>query len=114
MSDWELPSVAVQVDTSGLVKPPSLSLLLALFVALTSAGLFFWNSAIGYIIAVGASILGGITALQDQKRRGHPSYVTLSWFMPALRVLRYFVLAITLAHVAKLAIAAAKGSSIFW
>jgi hypothetical protein len=114
MSDWELPNVKVQVDTLALVKPPIFVLSLTLVVAVTSAGLFFWNNPIGYLIALGASILGGVTALQDQKRRGHPSYVTLAWFTPALRVVRYFVLAVTLAHVAQLAIAAAKGSGLFW
>lgn len=114
MSDWEIPTIEVQVDSSGLVRPPILYLVITLVTALASAGAVAFNSAVGYLVAVGASILGGVTGLQDQKRRGHPSYVTLSWFTPALRVVRYFVLAITLLHVARLAIAAAKGSGLFW
>lgn len=114
MSDWEIPTIEVQVDNSGLVRPPIPFLVITLVMALASAGTVVFNSAVGYLVAVGASILGGVTGLQDQKRRGHPSYVTLSWFMPALRVVRYFVLATTLMHVVRLAIAAAKGSGLFW
>ena len=114
MSDFQTTEYEVQIDDHGLVKPPTLYLLVTLGVALVSAGSYFFNSAIGYLIAVVASILGGVTALQDQKRRAHPSYVTLSWFKPSLQVVRYFILAVTIAHVARLAILAAKGSGILF
>jgi hypothetical protein len=114
MSDWETEQVGVQVDGTGLVKPPIFFLGVTLGVALLSAGSYLFNSAIGYLIAVLASIFGGVTALQDQRRRAHPSYVTLSWFKPSLQGVRYLILAITIAHVARLAILAAKGSGVLF
>lgn len=114
MSDWDLPSVEVQVDSTALVKPPTPALIATIGVALVSGASVVFNSAFGYLIAVVASVLGGFTALQDQKRRGHPSYVTLSWFSPLLRIVRYLILAITLMHVARLAIDAAEGSGLLW
>ena len=114
MSDWETEQVAVQVDGTGLVKPPILLCGITAGIAVLSAGSYFFNSAIGYLIAVLASVLGGVTDLQDQRRRAHPSYVTLSWFKPSLQGVRYLILAITLAHVARLAILAAKGSGVLF
>lgn len=114
MSDFELGGVGVQVDAPSLVKPPVAFLAATFGIAVLSAVCATFNSGIGYLIAVGASILGGVTSLQDQKRQGHPSYVTLGWFKPALRILRYIVLVITLVHVAILAVAAAKGSGILF
>lgn len=114
MTDWHVNDVSVQVDTQSLVKPPVSLLALALAVAAASFASVVFSSGIGYLLAVGASILGGVTSLQDQKRQGHPSYVTLRWFKPALRSVRYLILAITLLHVARLAIDAAKGSGILF
>ncbi|NBO54003.1 MAG: hypothetical protein EBU84_05295, partial [Actinobacteria bacterium] len=114
MTDWQAVGIEVQIDTAGLVKPPVSLLAATLSVALISASSALFSSAIGYVVAVCASILGGVTALQDQKRRGHPSYVTLNWFSPSLRIIRYLILLITLIHVARLAIAAAEGSGLFW
>ncbi len=114
MSDWEIEQVSVQVDDSGLVKPPISFLGITLGIALLSAASYFFNSAIGYLIAVVASVFGGVTALQDQRRRAHPSYVTLSWFKPSLQTLRYVILVITIVHVARLAILAAKGSGVLF
>ena len=114
MTDWQAGGLEVQVDAVGLVKPPVALLIATVAVAIGSASLALVNSGVGYLIAVCASILGGVTALQDQKRRGHPSYVTLSWFSPSLRILRYLILVVTLIHVARLAIAAAEGSGLFW
>lgn len=113
MTDWQAGGIDVQVDSGGLVKPPVLSLVATVAVALLSSSLVFFHNALGYFVAVCASILGGVTSLQDQKRRGHPSYVTLNWFTPLLRVIRYFILFVTLVHVARLAIAAAEGSGLF-
>jgi len=114
VTDWQVNDVSVQVDTQSLVKPPVPLLALALAVAAASLASVVFSSGIGYLLAVGASILGGVTSLQDQKRQGHPSYVTLSWFKPALRRVRYLILAITLLHVARLAVDAAKGSAILF
>ena len=114
MSDWQIEDLNVQVDDNGLVNPPVPFLIVTVMVALVSVGSYFVNSAIGYLVAVIASILGGVTALQDQKRRAHPSYVTLSWFKPSLQGVRYLILAVTIAHVARLSILAAKGSGILF
>ena len=114
MSDWQTEQISVQVDDNGLVNPPVPFLVVTVMVALISVGSYFVNSTIGYLVAVIASILGGVTALQDQKRRAHPSYVTLSWFKPSLQGLRYLILAVTIAHVARLSILAAKGSGILF
>jgi len=114
MSDWQIEDLNVQVDDNGLVNPPVPFLVVTVMVALVSVGSYFVNSAIGYLVAVIASILGGVTALQDQKRRAHPSYVTLSWFKPSLQGVRYLILAVTIAHVARLSILAAKGSGILF
>lgn len=114
MTDWQTEEVGVQVDAAGLVKPPVALLGTTILIAAVSVASIFLTSAIGYVIAVCASILGGVTALQDQKRRGHPSYVTFGWFAPILRSIRYAILMITLIHVARLAIAAAEGSGLFW
>jgi hypothetical protein len=114
MTDWQAGGLEVQVDTAGLVKPPVMLLVATVAVAIASGSSALVNSAVGYFVAVCASILGGVTALQDQKRRGHPNYVTFNWFSPALRIVRYLILLITLIHVARLAIAAAEGSGLFW
>ena len=115
MSDWQIEAISVQVDDHGLVMPPVSFLVFTLIVALVSAGSYFVvHHAIGYLVAVIASVLSGVTTLQDQKRRAHPSYVTLSWFKPSLRGIRYLILAVTLAHVAKLSYLASKGSGILF
>ena len=109
MDDLQIDTFAVSVDVQSLVKPPISFLFGTLGVALLSSASFFINNALGYLIAVVASIIGGVTALQDQKRQGSPNYVTLQWFRPTLQVVRYLILAITIAHVLRLALAAAKG-----
>lgn len=114
MTDFELGDVGVQVDGPSLVKPPVPLLAITFCAALASVACLLFSSGIGYLVAVGASILGGISSLQDQKRQGHPSYVTLSWFRPTLRTVRYLILAFTLMHVLRLAIDATKGSGILF
>lgn len=112
MSDWGTEDVVVEVDSQALVKPPVWLLAGTLAIAVLSCVSALWNSQWGYLIAVLASILGGFTALQDQKRRGHPSYVILGWWRPSLRTVRYTVLAVALLHVALLAIDASRGGGI--
>jgi len=114
MTDFGIDQFGVQVDAPSLVKPPIPALALAVVAALASLSCLMLSSGLGYLIAVGASIIGGVASLQDQKRQGHPSYVTLSWFGPGLRTVRYLILAITLLHVAVLAIDATKGSGILF
>lgn len=112
MSDWGTESIAVEVDSHALVKPPVWLLAGTLSVAALSCGAALWDSQWGYVIAVVASVMGGFTALQDQKRRGHPSYVMFGWWQPSLRAVRYTVLAVALLHVALLAIDASRGGGI--
>lgn len=112
VTDWGTSEVSVEVDSSTLVKPPVSMLGVTLGVAIVSAAAARWTSEVGYLIAVGASILGGVTALQDQKRRGHPSYVIFGWWRPALKAVRYAVLVVALLHVALLAIDASRGGGV--
>jgi len=112
VTDWGTESVVVEVDSSGLVKPPVLLLAVTLAIAVVSGVSARWDSQWGYVIAVLASITGGFTALQDQKRRGHPSYVMFGWWHPSLRAVRYAVLAVALLHVALLAIDASRGGGV--
>ena len=62
MSDWQIEQISVQVDDNGLVNPPVPFLVVTVMVALVSVGSYFVNSAIGYLVAVIASRLGGVTA----------------------------------------------------
>lgn len=110
--DWGNESTDVEVDASGLVRPPFLLLTVTFGIAAIAATLAAWSSQIGYLVAVVASIAGGYTALRDQKRRGHPSYVILGWWRPALLVVRFGVLGVALVHVALLAIDASRGGGI--
>ena len=114
MSDFGIDDIGIQVDAPSLVKPPIFALTCAVAAALVSLMCLMLSSGLGYLVAVGASIIGGVASLQDQKRQGHPSYVTLSWFGPGLRTVRYLILVITLLHVARLAIDATKGSGILF
>lgn len=114
MDDLQIDGFEVSVDVQALVKPPVPFLIGTLVVALVSGASFFVNSQLGYLIAVAASILGGVTALQDQKRQGNSNYVTLQWFRPSLQVVRYLILVIAIAHVGRLAILVAKGGGILF
>lgn len=110
--DWGNDSTSFEVESGALVRPPLTLLSVTLAVAVVSALMATWSSQGGYLVAVLASIAGGFTALQDQKRRGHPSYVILSWWRPALRVTRFGVLGVALLHVVLLAIDASRGGGI--
>jgi hypothetical protein len=112
VSDWVTDRLDVEVDSHILVKPPVWLLVGTVAIAAVSCASARWDSQWGYLIAVLASILGGFTALQDQKRRGHPSYVMFGWWQPSLRAVRYAVLAVALLHVALLAIDASRGGGI--
>jgi len=110
--DWGTESTADDADYSGLVRPPFLLLTVTFGIAVIAAALATWDSQVGYLIAVVASVAGGYTALQDQKRRGHPSYVILGWWRPALLIVRFGVLGVALVHVALLAIDASRGGGL--
>jgi hypothetical protein len=110
--DWGNESTTIEVESGDLVRPPLILLSVTFVIAVVSALMAAWSSQVGYLVAVAASIAGGCTALQDQKRRGHPSYLILSWWRPALRVTRFGVLGVAMLHVALLAIDASRGGGI--
>lgn len=110
--DWVNEGTVYEVDSSGLVRPPFLLLAVTFGIAVIAAALATWNSQVGYLIAVVASVAGGYTALQDQKRRGHPSYVILRWWRPALLIVRFGVLGVALLHVTLLAFDASRGGGL--
>ena len=106
--------LAYEADTSNvLINPPRLLLGATVAAAFVSFGLLFLDSTIGYGVAVFASLLGGFTTLKDLKRRGNSNYRHLDWFRPGLRIVKFIVLAIAIAHVAILANNAANGGSLF-
>jgi len=114
VSEWQNTETAFQTDsTSELVKPPFLLVALTCLVAIISLGLVFVSSTIGYVVAVAASLFGGLTALQDQKLRGNANYISYPSFRPLLRVVRLFTLVIAILHIVVLAIDAANGGGFF-
>ena len=101
MTDWMTTDTAFEADSSStLVKPPILFLGATAAVAVAS-------------FAVLASLFGGFTALQDQKRRGNSNYISLGWFRSGLRSVRFAIVAIAFAHIFALAINAANGGGLF-
>ena len=114
VTDWMTTDTAFEADSSStLVKPPILFLGVTAAVAIVSLASFFFNNSIGYGFAVLASLVGGFTALQDQKRRGNSNYVSLGWFRSGLRGVRFAIVAIAFAHIVALAINAANGGGLF-
>ena len=114
MTDWMTTDPVFGADSSStLVKPPILFLGATAAVAVASFALFFLNNTIGYGFAVLASLFGGFTALQDQKRRGNSNYISLGWFRSGLRSVRFAIVAIAFAHIFALAINAANGGGLF-
>lgn len=110
--DWMGADFGVQLDSSELVQPPRVGVLVTLVAALISLALVFVDPRIGYLAAVIASSVGGFTAVSDQKKRADSNYVSYSWFTPTLRVTRYFALIVALINIAVLAIEIARGGSL--
>lgn len=114
MSEWQNTETTFQSDSiSQLVKPPFLLVALTCLVAFISMGCVFVSSALGYVVAVASSLIGGLTALRDQKLRGNANYISYPSFRPMLRVARLFTLAIAILHIVLLAIDAANGGGFF-
>ena len=114
VTDWMTTDTAFEADSSStLVKPPILFLGMTAAVAIASLAFFFFNNTIGYGFAVLASLVGGFTALQDQKKRGNSNYISLGWFRSSLRSVRFAIVAIAIAHIVALAINAANGGGLF-
>jgi hypothetical protein len=110
--DWMGTDFGIQLDSPELVQPPRVGVLATFIVSLISLVLAFIDPRIGYLAAVIASSVGGFTAVSDQKKRADSNYVSYTWFMPALRVTRYFALIVALINIAVLAVEVARGGSL--
>jgi hypothetical protein len=73
----------------------------------------FVDPRFGYLSSVVASLLGGFTAVSDQRKRANSNYESFSWFMPALRATRYFALIVAFINIAVLADEVARGGSLW-
>lgn len=110
MSDLSFEDFEISVDSNGseLVLPPK-----PLFWA--TAGLLglsvvciFVNNTIGYGVAVIASVLGGIVVFADQKKKASSNYLSIGWFSPGVKIIRYTISIVALANIALLAIESAR------
>ena len=108
MADWMNGSVAVQPVSTSLIHPPMEILWSTIALLVLSIVAIPFSNAIGYGLGVVASLLGGVTALLDQKRRANVNYANKDWFSPTLRIVRYVVLTVAFTHIVLLAISAAK------
>ena len=114
MSDWSTADVSFEVDLANELQKPPMSLLIATAViTICSLGMIFLNSTAGYGLTVLASLLGGYTALVDQKRRGSSNYISYESFKNLLRLTRFSIVGIAIAHIVVLAIDAANGGGLF-
>ncbi len=114
MSDWSTSDVSFEVDPVNEMQKPPIPLLVATAVTTIFAlVLIFFNSTAGYGLTVVASLLGGYTALVDQKRRGSSNYISYESFKNLLRVTRFSIVAIAIAHIVVMAIDAANGGGLF-
>lgn len=114
LSDWSTADVSFEVDASNeLQKPPMPLLIVTAITTICSLGLIFLNSTAGYGLTVLASLLGGYTALVDQKRRGNSNYISYESFRSILRLTRFSIVGIAIAHIVVLAIDAANGGGLF-
>jgi predicted neutral ceramidase superfamily lipid hydrolase len=114
MSDWSTSDVSIEIDPANELQKPPMSLLIATAVTtFCSLALIFVNSTAGYGLTVLASLLGGYTALVDQKRRGSSNYISYESFKNLLRLTRFSIVAIAVAHIVVLAIDAASGGGLF-
>jgi predicted neutral ceramidase superfamily lipid hydrolase len=114
MSDWYTSDISYEVDPANeLQKPPVPLLVATAVITVFSLALIFFNSTAGYGLTVLASLLGGFTALVDQKRRGSSNYISFESFKNLLRLTRFSIVAIAIAHIVVLAIDAANGGGLF-
>ena len=114
MSDWSTSQVSFEADSGNeLVKPPMPLWVSTGLVSCIAIALLFVDSTIGYGLTVLASLLGGYTALVDQKRSGSANYISYDSFRNILRLIRFAIVAIAIAHIAILAVNAANGGGLF-
>lgn len=108
MSDFSFQQIAVESDHKKLIGPPTNWLWGTIAIACISLAFFFISNAIGYVIAIVASIVGALAVYQDQQRRSNPNYVSYSWFTPVTQISRYAITLIALGHIVLLAIESAR------
>lgn len=109
MTDFEFADLGFESEHQGeLVGPPTIWLWVTVAIAFVSIVFFFINSAVGYGIAIIASITGSLVVFQDQKKRSNPNYVSFTWFTSVTQLTRYAITAIALAHIIVLAIESAR------
>lgn len=111
-ADWLSNDLGIAVDSPTLVYPPRWGVIAMIVIALIGLGMVLINPRIGYLVAVVASSVGGFTAASDQKRRADSNYAAYTWFMPMLRVGRYFSLVVAVVNITVLAVEVARGGSI--
>ena len=109
MSDFEFGDLAIAVDRdSALTHPPTRLLFVAVGLLIGSVAAFLFNSAIGYGISVIASVVGSSVVFANLKKRSDPNYVTLDWFAPVVRLVRFLIMGVAFLHVLRLAIESAR------
>lgn len=115
MNDWSSNDLIFESTdrTTELVKPPFLAVGMTGVVVLLSLLCLLGNSTLGYGVSVIASIMGGVTALIDQKKRADSNYSSYDSFRYSLSIVRFAALAAAVLHIARLAINAANGGGIF-
>lgn len=108
--DWLGSTYGVTVESPKEVRPPRIPLLITALVSVVGIALAFVNPRLGYLGALIASMIGGFTALTDQKRRAESNYIDFTWFLPTLRSIRLFALAVACINMVLWAIEIARGS----
>jgi len=114
MADWSTSEIGFTPDEDNvMVKPPFLFLGISGAFLVASVAFLFVDSRLGYLITVLTSLLGGVTALQDQKKRGNSNYISYEWFTPLMRSVRFATLIVALAHIVRLAFDARDGGGLW-
>jgi len=109
MSDFEFGDLAIAVDREGaLTRPPTRMLFAAVVLMAISVVALFFNSGIGYGVSVVASVVGSAVVFTNLKKRSDPNYVTLDWFGPVVRLVRFSIMGVAFLHVLRLAIESAR------
>jgi hypothetical protein len=110
LSDLTFEDFEISVDSSGsdLVAPPKMLLGVTAGLLVLSVLCIFLDNALGYGLTVVASIMGGVVVFADQKKKASPNYVSIGWFSPGLRIIRFAVTAVALVNIVLLAIESAR------